>query len=156
MSTGLGDILSERNILLSMRSHNRWEAIDELIDNLAQSGQLKPEDRAPITALVKKRETALSTGIGLGIAIPHGRTNLVSGILGALGRASQGIEFESLDSRPVHLAVLLVIPEGQLQEHLHTVANTTRLLRRPEVRQALEQATDAANMLQIIRDQEVG
>ena len=83
----LGDILSKPQILPDLHATNRWEAIDELIDNLVATGKISPSDREAIAAVVKKRETSMSTGIGFGIGIPHASTDLIYEVVGALGRS---------------------------------------------------------------------
>jgi mannitol/fructose-specific phosphotransferase system IIA component (Ntr-type) len=149
----LGDILSREQIITDLRAADRWDAIDELIDNLVATGKIKPEHREAIAAVVKKRESSMSTGIGFGIGIPHASTDLISEVVGALGRSKKGVDFDALDNQPVHLVMLFLVPQGQFQKHLHTLANIAKLLHNPDFRQALQQAPDAGAMLQIIRDQ---
>jgi mannitol/fructose-specific phosphotransferase system IIA component (Ntr-type) len=149
----LGDILSKQQIITDLRAANRWDAIDELIDNLVATGKIKAQDREAIAAVVKKRESSMSTGIGFGIGIPHASTDLISEVVGALGRSKSGVNFDALDNQPVHLVMLFLVPQGQFQKHLHTLANIAKLLHKAEFRQALEQAPDADTMLQIIREQ---
>jgi mannitol/fructose-specific phosphotransferase system IIA component (Ntr-type) len=149
----LGDILGPEQIIPGMNASNRWEAIDELINNLVTTGKIKRENLDAISAVVKKRESSMSTGIGFGIGIPHASTDLIYEVVGALGRSKKGINFDALDNQPVNLVMLFLVPQGQFQKHLHTLANIAKLLHRAEFRQALEQAPDAAAMLQIIRDQ---
>lgn len=147
----LGDILSPAQILSEMRASDRWEAIEELIDQLVATSKVKPEDRESIIAVVKKREKSMSTGIGFGIGIPHASTDLIYEVVGAFGRSTQGIEFESLDNQPVKLVMLFLVPQGQFQKHLHTLANIAKLLHKTEFRQSLEQAPDAQAMFDAIR-----
>jgi nitrogen PTS system EIIA component len=149
----LGDILGPEQIIPGMNATNRWEAIDELINNLVTTGKIKREHHDAISSVVKKREFSMSTGIGFGIGIPHASTDLIYEVVGALGRSKKGINFDALDNQPVNLVMLFLVPQGQFQKHLHTLANIAKLLHRAEFRQALEQAPDAAAMLQIIRDQ---
>jgi fructose-specific phosphotransferase system IIA component len=149
----LGDILSKEQILTELQASNRWEAIDELIQNLVATGRIKPEHQDAIAAVVKKRESSMSTGIGFGIGIPHASTDLIFEVVGALGRSSKGVNFDALDNQPVNLVMLFLVPQGQFQKHLHTLANIAKLLHRADFRQALEQAPTAESMLQIIRDQ---
>jgi fructose-specific phosphotransferase system IIA component len=151
----LGDILSREQIITDLRAANRWEAIDELIENLVMTGRIKPEHQEAIAAVVKKRESSMSTGIGFGIGIPHASTDLIYEVVGALGRSTKGVNFDSLDNQPVNLVMLFLVPQGQFQKHLHTLANIAKLLHKADFRQALEQATDAEAMLQIIRAQGV-
>ena len=149
----LGDILGPEQIVTDLKATNRWEAIDELIDNLAATGKIKPEHHDAIAAVVKKRESSMSTGIGFGIGIPHASTDLIYEVVGSLGRSKNGVNFDALDNQPVNLVMLFLVPQGQFQKHLHTLANIAKLLHRAEFRQALEQAPDAATMLRIIREQ---
>ena len=149
----LGDILSKEQIIPDLRATNRWEAIDELINNLVATGKISPQHREAIVAVVKKRESSMSTGIGFGIGIPHASTDLISEVVGALGRSKSGVNFDSLDNQPVKLVMLFLVPQGQFQKHLHTLANIAKLLHKAEFRQALEQAPDADAMLQIVRSQ---
>src|SRR6266404_2515379 len=148
----LGDILSNDQIVPDLRAANRWEAIDELIKNLVETGKIKPEQHDAISAVVKKRESSMSTGIGFGIGIPHASTDLIYEVVGALGRSKKGVNFDALDNQPVNLIMLFLVPQGQFQKHLHTLANIAKLLHKKDFRQALEEAPDAAAMLRIIKD----
>ena len=147
----LGDIVGVDNILPEMQSATRWEAIDELIGNLVQTKKIKPENREAITAAVKKRESSVSTGIGFGIGIPHASTDLIQDVVGALGRSKKGINFDALDNQPVNLVILFLVPQGQFQRHLHTLASIAKMLHIKEFRQELEAAPDAATIFQIIK-----
>ena len=149
----LGDILNKEQILADLQASNRWEAIDELINNLVATGKIRPEHHDAIAAVVKKRESSMSTGIGFGIGIPHASTDLIDEVVGALGRSKKGVAFDALDNQPVNLVMLFLVPQGQFQKHLHTLANIAKLLHKAEFRLALEQAPDANAMLQIIKDQ---
>jgi mannitol/fructose-specific phosphotransferase system IIA component (Ntr-type) len=149
----LGDILSKEQIITDLRASNRWEAIDELIDNLVATGKITPEHHDAIAAVVKKREASMSTGIGFGIGIPHASTDLINEVVGSLGRSKSGVNFDALDNQPVNLVMLFLVPQGQFQKHLHTLANIAKMLHRAEFRQALEQAPDADAMMQIVRSQ---
>ena len=148
----LGDILSNEQIITDLQAADRWQAIEELINNLVTTGKIKPEHKAAIAAVVKKRETSMSTGIGFGIGIPHASTDLIVEVVGALGRSKKGVNFDSLDNQPVNLVMLFLVPQGQFQKHLHTLANIAKLLHKAEFRQALEHAPDAESMLKIIRE----
>ena len=148
----LGDILSgPEQILPEMQAANRWEAIDELIKNLVATGKIKAENLDAIAAVVKRRESSMSTGIGFGIGIPHASTELIYEVVGSLGRSKQGINFDALDNQPVTLVVLFLVPQGQFQKHLHTLAKIAKLLHKKEFRQALEDAPDGKAMYGIIK-----
>jgi mannitol/fructose-specific phosphotransferase system IIA component (Ntr-type) len=147
----LGDILSPEQINPDLQAANRWEAIDELIGRLVACQKIKPEHRDAITAVVKKRETTMSTGIGFGIGIPHASTDLIYEVTGAFGRSRKGIQFDALDNKPVSLVMLFLV--GQFQKHLHTLAKIAKLLHKKDFRQALEDAPDGAAMYEIIRSE---
>ena len=146
----LADILSPAQIISDMRATDRWEAIEELIDHLVETGKIRSEDRASISNVVRKRENSMSTGIGFGIGIPHASTDLIHEVVGAFGRSSRGVNFDALDNQPVKLVMLFLVPQGQFQKHLHTLANIAKLLHQNEFRQSLEQAPDAQSMFDII------
>ncbi len=148
----LVDILTKDNILPEMSAANRWEAIDELINNLVTTGKIQAQHRDAIVAVVRKREQSMSTGIGFGIGIPHASTDLISEVVGALGRSKKGCSFDALDNQPVSIVVLFLVPQGQFQKHLHTLAGIAKLLHKAEFRHALEQAPDAEAMLRVIKD----
>jgi mannitol/fructose-specific phosphotransferase system IIA component (Ntr-type) len=141
----LGDILTPDSIVADLQATNRWEAIDELIRCLVAAGRIKPEHLEAV------RERSMSTGIGYGIGIPHASTDLIQEVVGAFGRSKTGIDFEALDNQRVTLVVLFLVPLGQFQKHLHTLADIAKLLHQRELRQALEQAPDAAAIYEIIR-----
>jgi mannitol/fructose-specific phosphotransferase system IIA component (Ntr-type) len=148
----LGDILGPDNILPQLQAADRWQAIDELISNLVTTGKIKPENRDAISAVVKKRETSMSTGIGFGIGIPHASTDLIAEVVGAFGRSKTGVNFDALDNQPVNLVMLFLVPQGQFQKHLHTLAGIAKLLHKKEFRQALEDAPDVPAMYKIIKE----
>jgi fructose-specific phosphotransferase system IIA component len=152
----LADILNKEQIVTDLKAANRWDAIDELIGKLVECGRIKPVHRDQIAAVVKKRETSMSTGIGFGIGIPHASTDLISEVVGAFGRSRSGVNFDALDNQPVNLVMLFLVPQGQFQKHLHTLANIAKLLHSKEFRQSLETAPDADAMYDIIRTHAAG
>jgi len=148
----LGDILTAESIIADLKATDRWAAIDELIDQLVAAGRIAPQDRAAVSAVIRRRETSMSTGIGYGIGIPHASTNLIKSVVGAFGRSKSGVAFDALDGQPVKLVVLFLVPQGEFQRHLHTLADIAKLLHRSEFRQALEEAPDAPDIYRIIRE----
>ncbi len=152
----LADILNREQILPDLQANTRWEAIDELINVLVTTGKIQLEHREAIAAVVKKRETSMSTGIGFGIGIPHASTDLIYEVVGAFGRSKKGVNFDALDNQPVNLVMLFLVPQGQFQKHLHTLANIAKLLHNKEFRQALEQSPNADSMVKIIKEHSAG
>jgi len=153
MQKPLATLLTQDRIITALQATDRWQAIDELLGKLVESHAVNSANLAAITA-VRKREQSMSTGIGYGIGIPHATTDCIPQAIAALGRSTRGITFEALDGQPVSLVVLLLVPQGQFQQHLHTVAGIAKLLQHAEIRQALQQAPDAAAILQIIQHHE--
>jgi len=149
----LSDILSPELITPELKATNRWEAIEELVNQLVATNKVKPEHREDVINVVKKRESSMSTGIGFGIGIPHASTDLIYDVVGAFGRSSKGVNFDALDNQPVTLVMLFLVPQGQFQKHLHTLAKIAKLLHRKEFRQALETAPDSQAMFDIIKSE---
>ena len=122
------DFLGPNAIVVNLRAENRWDAIDELLDHLVAHQKIKPENRTAIGDAVKKRESSMTTGIGFGIGIPHAPTDLVSEVVGIVGRSRSGINFDTLDGKPVRLVLLFLVPQGRFQAHLGTLAKIARLV----------------------------
>ena len=152
----LNEIVQADHIVPSLQATNRWEAIDEFVDQLVSSGAIAAKDREAIIDAVKKRENSMSTGIGFGIGIPHASTDLIDDVTGAFGRSKAGVNFDALDNQPVNLVMLFLVPQGQFQKHLHTLAKIAKMLHKKEFRKSLEDAKDAAEMYQIIRSSQEG
>ena len=149
----LAEILQTELIVPELKGSDRWSVIDELVDHLIETGKIDPAHREAIVNVVKKREKSMSTGIGFGIGIPHASTDLIPEVVGAFGRSKSGVEFDALDNQSVTLVMLFLVPQGQFQKHLHTLANIAKLLHRKEFRQMLEEAPDAEGMMTIINKQ---
>lgn len=132
------DFWGSNPTVVELRAANRWDAIDELIDCLAATHKIEPGLKGCIVAAVKERETACSTGIGEGIALPHASTDLVSEIVCAVGFSKKGMQFNALDSKPVDLVLLFLVPHGQFQKHLKTLANIAKLSLNPDFRDGIK------------------
>ena len=152
----LADLLTKEQVVTELKATDRWEAIEELIELLVSNGRVKSEHRDAILSVVKKREISMSTGIGFGIGIPHASTDLIDEVTGAFGRSRNGVNFDALDNQPVTLVMLFLVPQGQFQKHLHTLAKIAKVLHKKEFRKLLEDAEDAAEMYQIIRSSQEG
>jgi len=133
----LNDFPGPKPIVIELQAENRWQAIAELTDALATHGKIKSEDLNALTEAVNKRESSMSTGIGFGIGIPHASSGLVSEVVGILGRSRNGIQFDALDCKPVKLVLLFLVPQGQFQKNLHTLANIAKLLHKPDLLEGL-------------------
>jgi len=119
----------------------KQQALDALVDALAACHD-DVEDAEALRRAIFDREKILSTGIGLGIAIPHAKIPAVKRFVLAIGISHAGIPFDSLDGRPVHIIVMIAGPEGRQGEYLNVLARTTVALKNEDNRRALLQASD--------------
>lgn len=145
----LANLLSEGQILPDLKAGGRWEAISEIVDLLVGVGRVRAEDRDAVLESIRQREQTMSTGIGLGIAIPHASSDKVSEVVAGFGRSKKGIEFDSLDGQPVSFIVLFVVPKDQFQTHLRTLAAIAKFLNDRTVREELAEAADAREILDV-------
>lgn len=145
----LASLLSEELIIPAMSASDRWQAIGEIVDRLVSSGRLEGSHREEAISALRHREETMSTGVGFGIAIPHASCDAVSEVTACFGRSREGIDFESLDGKPVHFIVLFLVPKDQFQTHLRTLAAIAKFLNDPNVRRELGEATDAKSILTV-------
>jgi mannitol/fructose-specific phosphotransferase system IIA component (Ntr-type) len=117
-----------------LRSEMSADAIDELINHLVDAKKIRAEDKDMVFAAVQKRETAMSTAIGYGIALPHGTTQLVSDFVAIVGRSRKGLWFGSLDGKLVNLVILFLVPPGQFQKHVEALADIAKKLHQKDFR----------------------
>lgn len=148
----LANLLSEPQIVPSMRATERWEAIAELVGVLVKTGKIAEADSAQVLEAIRQREETMSTGIGFGIAIPHASSEKVSEVVAAFGRSKDGIQFDSLDGQAVFFVVLFVVPKDQFQTHLRTLAAIAKFLNDKVVRDDLAQAGDSAEILRVFEN----
>ncbi|EIM63068.1 PTS sugar transporter subunit IIA [Desulfobacter postgatei] len=143
----ISDILKLDAIIADLKAKNKPEAIKELSQAVSPVAGAEVED---ITAVLLEREHLGSTGIGGGIAIPHGKLETVKSIAVGFGRSIKGIEFESLDNRPVHLFFLLLTPEHSTGGHLKVLAQISKLLKMDQFKERLLAAGSTEQIHQII------
>lgn len=125
----------------------------ELAALLAEASGV-PEEEPAIHRAVCEREAVLSTGIGGGVAIPHGKTGVVDGLYLAAGTARHPIDFEALDGQPVRLVFMLVGPASSAGLHVQALSRISRLLRHAALRKRLLAAETPAEFVQLVRDAE--
>ena len=121
------EFLSKKGIKLDLQSIEKEGILKELVDVLA--GVKEIGDKKSIVRALMERESLGSTGIGQGIAIPHGKTDKVHELVAVLGISQKGVNFEALDGEPVHIFFLLVAPKESAGPHLKALAQISRLLR---------------------------
>ena len=111
-------------------------------------------DAAKLVETLLEREKLGSTGIGEGVAIPHGKLAGVPGLLAAFGRSVTGVDFQSIDGKPTHLVFVLFAPENSAGVHLKALARISRLFRNPAFRRSILEAAGAHAVYQLIADED--
>ena len=144
--------LQEVDIIAEMAAAGKETALSELAARVAE--RHPGFDRGELVAVLLERERLGSTGIGDGVAIPHGKLRGIKEQVMVFGRSRPGVDFQSLDGRPAHLFFLLIAPEENIGGHLKMLARISRILKDPAVRRHLLDAPDAAAIHAIIRQQD--
>lgn len=145
----LADHLTPADIRLDLDGQTKDRVLRELVALAAQGGRIRDPERLLNTLL--ERESLGSTGIGHGVAIPHGRNPELAASTLVLGRTRQPVDFDSIDGHPAQLFFLLVAPENNSNEHLHLLSRIARLMRDPANRQGLLDAATPEAALDLIR-----
>ncbi len=145
----LAKLLSPEQILLEMKAVEHWPAIIELVDHLVTTGQLPPEQRDEMLEAFRAREEQVSTGIGLGVAIPHAFSDHLDRVIAVFGKSKAGIDFESLDDLPVHFIILFIVPRKDYHLHLRTLAAIAKMFTNIEVRRQLGAAETREEIIAI-------
>jgi PTS system fructose-specific IIC component len=146
------ELLDLKNILTEFKSEDKNDVINELVDLLKDDERIV--DLEEIRKCVFEREEKMSTGVGKGFAIPHGKTNSVTDILAAFGKSKTPIEYNSLDGEPVHLVFLLIGKENLLAKHIKLLSRISRLMNNEEFRKRLVQAESKDAILKIFQEEE--
>ncbi|RJX36595.1 MAG: PTS sugar transporter subunit IIA [Desulfarculus sp.] len=148
----LTDILGQEQVIADLQGRGKRAVMEELCRPLLQA---HPElDPAKLMEVLVERERLGSTGIGDGIAIPHGKLGGLSELLLTFGRSVAGVDFDSLDGKPAHLFFLVVAPDNSAGVHLKALARISRLLKSNTLRQQLMAAGDAHDLYEIIQSQD--
>jgi len=146
------DFLGADMVVADLVADSKAGVLAELSRHLA--ARVDGVDPEVLRKVLEERELLASTAIGDGIAIPHGKMDSVGRLVGALGRARKGIEFESIDGQPTHLVFMLVAPASSTGVHLKALARLSRLFRDASFRERLMAAADAVAMYQVIVDED--
>lgn len=148
----LTELLSPDRVRIPLRGRTKHDLLRELVEVASQG--LPPESAAAILAAVREREQVLSTGIGQGVAIPHGKTTVVDQLVMAAGVTSAPVDFDALDGQPVEICFVLVGPESAAGAHVKALSRISRLLRRAPLRDALRSARTAEEFLALVHESE--
>ncbi len=136
----LVDFVCFKATINELESTERNAAINELIDSLAKAGKVKKDDIQKIARSIIRRENEASTGFGKGVAVPHVKSALVKDPVAVVGKSTVGIDFNSLDKKPVYLVILLISPESNQEKHLGAMECVFGHLQKEQFRSFLRQA----------------
>ena len=148
----LSELLNENAVSLSLKARDKESCIKELVQLLETAHGVNT--KGEILSKVLQRESMMSTGIGNGVAIPHGKTRLLDHLVAACGVAPGGMEFDSMDGEPASLFILLVSPESLRAPHVKALANVSRLLKEESVRNALLLSATPQEFMGVLREAE--
>jgi len=146
------DILNKNRILTEFKSTSKEDIINEMIDSLKEDESVINLEK--VRQVVIEREKIMSTGIGNGFAIPHGKTDGVKEIVAVFGKLKEPIDFDSVDGKPVNMIFLMVGREDAVGEHIKMLSRISRIMNKEEVHNKLLQAETADEILEIFEQEE--
>ncbi len=130
--------LTKETVLLELKSDTKNGVIEEMLDLLISAGRIKnPNDRKEVLKVIMDRERKMSTGMQNGIAIPHGKTNLVDNLIAAVALKKTGIDFGALDGQPSKIFIMTLSPDTRTGPHIQFLAEISRQLNDATVRERI-------------------
>ena len=148
----LSELLNSSAITLRLKSREKREAIAELVQLLESAHGISSQGE--VLDRVLRREAMMSTGIGYGVAIPHGKARAADRMVAACAVSPEGVDFASDDGQPVYLMVLFVSPESATTQHVRALANLSRLVKEESVRRSLREAPNVEAFLATLQSAE--
>jgi fructose-specific phosphotransferase system IIA component len=141
------DILAPSCVLLGTQAADKPQVLEFLVNALAATG--KVSDRDELLRVITEREKLMSTGIGHGVALPHGKTSTVTNSIAALATLATPIDFDALDDEPVSIVLMLVGTEGNVGVHLRLLSRISRMVGSEQFRNSLRSANNVENVLEL-------
>ena len=148
----ISDILTEQLVVSRLKGASKQEIIDAMVDLVATSPKVL--DKEKVRAAIFDREKIMSTGVGNGFAIPHGKTDAVTEIVAAFAVTERDIDYDSLDEKPVRLVFLLVGKDNLVGPHIKLLSRISRLMNKEEFRNQLLATGSAKEILDLFRHEE--
>jgi len=148
----ISEVLKPELMKFGMEATDKKQAILELAELMWEHGFI--EDLQGLVDATMEREAEYSTGIGMGVGIPHAKSAVVKQPVVAFGKSNKGIEFDSFDGEPVYLVFLIAVPEKSDKEHLNILSTLSRALMHEEVRDALMRATTPEEVISAFQGKE--
>jgi mannitol/fructose-specific phosphotransferase system IIA component (Ntr-type) len=149
------DFLHEEFILTDLKAQDKWDAIQQLTKFLVRTHGIEAADSEDVYHSIVEREQSLSTAIGHGVAIPHGRVAAGPAIRGVLGISREGVEFGAPDGAPVHILMLIVTPAEHEEQHLKVMAGLAAMVSDEVLRARLIAASDANDAWEVLEGGDV-
>jgi len=146
------DILTEQFVRTSLPGSTKEEVLNAMIDIASASDRVT--DKEKVRNAILEREKIMSTGVGSGFAIPHGKTDAVSDIIGAFAVTSQPIDYKSLDEQPVRIIFLLVGRDNMVGPHIKLLSRISRLMNKEDFRKKLLEAGSPPEVLELFKQEE--
>lgn len=148
----LAEFLRQENILTDLKSRKKEELLEEMVTEVSE--RAAGLDKKAVLKALLDREKLGTTGIGHGVAIPHGKIKGLNEIMVFFGRSIKGVDFQSMDSSPVHLFFLIITPENSATAHLKVLACISHLLKNQDFRVRLLRASTGPEIFRIITEAE--
>jgi fructose-specific phosphotransferase system IIA component len=148
----ISDILTEDMVVTGLAGGGKEEIINAMIDLVARSPKVL--DAEKVRTAIFERERIMSTGVGNGFAIPHGKTEAVAEIVAAFAVTAEPIDYESLDEKPVRLVFLLVGRDNMVGPHIKLLSRISRLMNKEEFRKRLLELQTPREILDLFRQEE--
>jgi PTS system nitrogen regulatory IIA component len=146
------DLLQDDLVIEEIKATDKIGVIREFAEVLQAAGRVK--DAEALVRVLLERESLGSTGIGDGVAIPHGKLSFISDMVVAFGRSSRGVDFQSLDAKPAYLFFLLVTPDDKPGDHLKALARISRILKNPVLRENLKHTSDRQELKRLLYEED--
>ena len=131
--------ISKEALSLSLNARDKQGILEELVDLLDRAGRIP--DRKAVLKCVMEREKKMSTGMHHGLAIPHGKTDTVEGLVASVGLIPEGVDFDCMDHQPAKIFILTVSPANRAGPHIQFLAEISRMMNRSDVRESLLRAS---------------
>jgi nitrogen PTS system EIIA component len=148
----IDEILKKESVIADLVGKNKLEVIQEMTSCLKQNNTIK-DDQA-LFATLMEREKLGSTGIGENVAIPHGKSDELTQIITVFARSLGGVDFESLDQKPVHFVCMVIAPAHSTGQHLKALARISRLFKNQALREGILKAEDSNAIYSILLEED--
>ena len=148
----VSELLKPEFVIPELKGETKEAIINELIDLFKSDSRV--DDIEKVRSSVLDREKVMSTGVGKGFAIPHGKTNAVKEIVGAFGKIKDGINYDALDGNPVNLVFLLVGKDNLISTHIKLLSRISRLMNKDDFRHRLTEANTADEIVKLFSEEE--